>query len=134
MFTRHKATAPQRQRAGLTSVCLLAHGDVAADCLAVTWVDVAPGGRQPLHNHPEVQVYIVTSGTGTMQVGDRSVEVSPGQFVYVPSGAFHGITNTGDGILTCVTAATPAFDFTEAYDRGQLTHKAFANQRPPTNA
>ena len=134
MFTSHKDTAPRRERDRLTSICLLARGDVAADTLAVTWVDVVPGGRQPLHNHPEVQVYIIVAGTGRMQVGDREVEVSPGQLVHVPSGAFHGITNTGDGVLTYVTAATPAFDYTEAYDRGQLTQGAYKSQLHGTNA
>lgn len=52
MFTRHKDTAPKRSREKLTSICLLARGDVADDKLAVTWVDVAPGGRQIPHNHP----------------------------------------------------------------------------------
>ena len=48
MFTRHKDTAPQRLREKLTSIWLLAKGDVPDDKLAVTWVDVAPGGRQTL--------------------------------------------------------------------------------------
>ena len=125
MFTRHKDTAPRREREKLTSIGLLARGEAAGDQLAATWVDVAPGGRQIPHDHPEVQIYIIVSGRGRMRVGDEWQEVSAGELVHVPSGLKHGIENTGDGVLTYVTAATPAFDYAEAYDRGQLQPDAY---------
>ena len=125
MFTRHIDTAPKRPREKLTSICLLARGDVADDKLAATWVDVAPGGRQIPHNHPEVQIYIIINGRGRMLVGEEKKEVSAGELVYVPSGLMHGIENIGEGTLSYVSAATPAFDYTEAYDRGQLRDAAY---------
>jgi len=125
MFTRHKDTAPKRLREKLTSICLLARGDVAGDQLAVTWVDVEVGGRQIPHNHPEVQVYIIVAGRGRMQVGDEQKEVSAGELIYVSSGWMHGIENIDEGILSYVSAANPAFDYTEAYDRGQLVGDAY---------
>jgi mannose-6-phosphate isomerase-like protein (cupin superfamily) len=126
MFTRHKDTAPKRPREKLTSICLLARGDVADDKLAVTWVDVAPGGRQIAHNHPEVQIYVIVAGRGRMLVGEEQKEVSAGELIYVPSGLMHGIENLGEDILSYVSAANPAFDYTEAYDRGQLVSDAYA--------
>jgi mannose-6-phosphate isomerase-like protein (cupin superfamily) len=126
MFTRHKDTAPKRPREKLTSLCLLARGDVADDKLAVTWVDVAVGGRQIPHNHPEVQVYVIVAGSGRMLVGEEQKEVRAGELIYVPSGFIHGIENIGDTTLTYISAATPAFDYTEAYDRGQLVRDAYA--------
>ena len=125
MFTRHKDTAPKREREKLTSICLLARGDVPGDQLAVTWVDVAPGGRQIAHHHPEVQVYVIVAGTGRMLVGEEKKEVRAGELVYVPSGLMHGIENIGPGVLSYVSAANPAYDYAAAYDRGQLTREAY---------
>ena len=125
MFVRHKDSAAKRLREGLTSICLLARGDVPGDQLAVTWVDVEPGGRQIPHHHPEVQVYVIVRGLGRMRVGDAERDVSAGDLIHVPSGEWHGITNTGDTVLSYVSAATPAFDYTLAYDRGLLTEEAY---------
>jgi mannose-6-phosphate isomerase-like protein (cupin superfamily) len=125
MFTRHKDTAPKRRREKLTSICLLARGDVSDDKLAVTWVDVAPGGRQIPHNHPELQVYVIVAGSGRMLVGDEQKDLSAGELVYVPSGVMHGIENIGEHTLSYVSAANPAFDYTEAYDRGQLVSESY---------
>ncbi len=129
MFTRHIKSAPKRPREKLTSICLLARGDVPDDRLAVTWVDVAPGGLQIPHNHPEVQVYVIVSGTGRMLVGEETKEVSAGELIYVPSGLMHGIENLGESTLSYVSAANPAFDYTEAYDRGQLTGAAYERKQ-----
>jgi mannose-6-phosphate isomerase-like protein (cupin superfamily)/GNAT superfamily N-acetyltransferase len=125
MFTRHIDTAPKRRREKLTSICLLTRGDVADDKLAVTWVDVASGGRQIPHNHPEVQVYVIVAGRGRMLVGEEQKEVSAGELVYVPSGVMHGIENIGEDTLSYISAANPAFDYIEAYDRGQLVGESY---------
>ncbi|MGH7990825.1 MAG: cupin domain-containing protein [Limisphaerales bacterium] len=128
MFFRHKDTAPKRLREKLTSICLLARGDVADDKLAVTWVEVAPGGRQIPHNHHEVQVYVIVTGRGRMLVGEEQKEVSAGELVHIPSGLMHGIENIGENTLSYISAANPAFDYTEAYDRGQLVSGAYAKK------
>jgi mannose-6-phosphate isomerase-like protein (cupin superfamily) len=125
LFTRHKDAAPRREREKLTSIGLLARGDVAGDKLAATWVDVAPGGRQIPHDHPEVQLYIIVAGGGRMRIGDEAKDVTAGELIHVPSGVKHGIENTGADVLSYVTAATPAFDYSEAYDRGQLQSGAY---------
>ncbi len=88
--------------------------------LTATWVEVAPGSRQRLHDHPSDQVYVVTAGSGRMLVGEEEQEVRAGDLVYVPSGAVHGIENTSKGMLTYFSAATPALDAEAAYDTGQL--------------
>ena len=125
MFTRSKTTADRRDRSGLTSYFMLGRGDVSGDALAVTWVEVQPGARQRLHNHPEVQVYVLVAGQGRMTVGEETREVAAGDLVYIPSGLMHGIENTGTEVLQYVSAANPAFDLVEAYDRGQLTPDAY---------
>jgi mannose-6-phosphate isomerase-like protein (cupin superfamily) len=41
--------------------------------------------------------------------------------VFIPPNVEQGIVNTGDGPLTYVSAATPAFPVTDLYDAGQLS-------------
>jgi mannose-6-phosphate isomerase-like protein (cupin superfamily) len=126
MFVRNKEDADKRMRgAGLLSHFLLGSGDVDGDALAVTWVDIVPGARQRLHNHPQPQVYVIIQGTGLMHVAGESRQVRVGDLVFVPASAMHGIDNNGDTPLSYVSAATPAVDLTEAYDHGQLTPAAY---------
>ena len=126
MFVRSKADAEKRERSGLVSHFMLGRGDVDSDALAVTWVDVEPGAKQRLHNHPEVQVYIIVAGAGRMQVSDELREVKAGYLIFIPSSAFHGIENTGDTLLSYISAAHPAFESLQfAYDKGQLTPDAY---------
>jgi quercetin dioxygenase-like cupin family protein len=54
----------------------------------------------------------------------RSKDVTAGELIHIPSGAKHGIENNGTEMLSYVTAATPAFDYSQAYDRGQLLRDA----------
>lgn len=128
MFIRSKNTADKRERSGLTSFFMFGRGDAGEDQLAVTMVDIEPGAKQRLHNHPEVQVYVIIAGTGQMQVGDDTQTVNPGDLIYIPTNQMHGIENTGDSTLSYVSAATPAFDLEEAYDRGQLTPEAYQEE------
>lgn len=126
MFVRGKEEADKRLRgAGLLSHFLLGQGDVEGDPLAITWVDIAPGARQRLHNHPQPQVYIIVAGSGLMHVAGESRQVVAGELVYIPPNAMHGIDNNGDATLSYLSAATPAIDLTDAYDRGQLTPAAY---------
>ena len=120
MYTRSKEESPRRERSGLASHILLQRGDLPGVGLTATWVDVAPGSRQRPHGHPSEQVYVISAGRGRMLVGEEERQVGPGELVYVPPGAVHGIENTSEEVLTYISAATPALDAEAAYDRGQL--------------
>lgn len=123
MFVRSRAEAPRRERDGLVSHVLLQDGDVEDGDLTVTWVDVAPGSRQRLHDHDSEQVYVLVAGRGLMRVGAEEREVAAGDLVRVPSGAAHGIRNVSGEVLTYVSAATPAESVEAAYDTGQLRER-----------
>jgi len=125
MFVQRKQAAEKRKRSGLTSYFMFGRGDAGEDALAVTWVDVLPHSKQRLHNHPEVQVYVIIAGQGLMHVAGESQQVQAGDLVYIPSNAMHGIDNTGAATLSYVSAANPAFDLPFAYDKGQLTPAAY---------
>lgn len=120
MIVHNKERCPRRERSGLVSRILLQQGDLLDLRLMTTWVDVAPGSRQRLHNHPSEQVYVITAGRGTMAVGDERQEVAGGDLVYVPPNIIHGIENSSKEVLTYISAATLAMDAEAAYDTGQL--------------
>jgi mannose-6-phosphate isomerase-like protein (cupin superfamily) len=120
MYQRSKNDVSRRVRSGLTSHFLLDRNSGVATRLAVTWVEVEPGAAQIPHHHAPEQVYVIVQGTGKMQVGDETQPVSAGDLVFIPPDVVHGLVNTGPDLLVYVSAATPPFDLTEAYDRGQL--------------
>ncbi|MBE2221942.1 MAG: cupin domain-containing protein [Anaerolineae bacterium] len=125
MFTSSKTNAQKRERNGLTSYFLLDRRSVVKPNLAVTWVTVAVGSRQISHHHEPEQVYVIVQGKGEMQVGAETQLLQAGDLVYIPSNFEHGIVNTGNEELTYISAATPPFDLTEAYDRGQLKAESY---------
>ncbi len=120
MLTANISTAPRREVNGLVSRVLLQAGDPGASALTVTWVQVAAGAHQAMHEHSPEQVYVVLSGGGRMRIGHEEQDLGPGEMALVPSGESHGITNTGEGPLVYVSAATPAFRVTDLYDSGGL--------------
>ena len=60
-------------------------------------LDGDPSVAVPEHTHPGiVEALWFADGQGTMRVGDRSVEIGPGTFVYVPPDTVHGFVPTGE--------------------------------------
>jgi mannose-6-phosphate isomerase-like protein (cupin superfamily) len=125
MYTCAKSTAEKRPRKGMVSRFLLDTYAVPESPLAVTWVDVEPGGRQLLHHHPETQVYVIVQGSGLMHVGGEIQPVQAGDLIYIPSNAEHGIENNTAEPLSYVSAATPAMNLRAAYDQGPHTPDAY---------
>jgi mannose-6-phosphate isomerase-like protein (cupin superfamily) len=121
VYVSDLSTAPKRELEGLVSHILLEEGDAPGGELSITWVEVEPGGEQKPHSHVPQQVYVITRGIGRMRVGDEERDVREGQMVFIPPETEHGIVNTGETVLTYVSAATPAFPVTDLYDAGQLS-------------
>lgn len=63
-------------------------------CMGVA--TLAPeGGQVPWHNHEQEEVYVILDGAGEMCVGEEKKTLRAGQAVYIPSGEYHQLTNTG---------------------------------------
>jgi mannose-6-phosphate isomerase-like protein (cupin superfamily) len=120
MFVQNRLAAPSRQRAGLVSRILLQKGDIQDTGITVTWVEVAMGSQQQPHQHEPEQVYVLITGKGQMSVGNEVQEVVAGDLVYIPPHTLHSIKNTGNEILSYVSATAAAFDFKTFYDEGKL--------------
>ncbi len=121
MHVQRREMAPQREGEGLISSILLQKGDFPGCGLAVTWVEVRPGGKQKLHSHEPQQAYVIVKGRGRMKVGDDQRNVEEGDLIYLPAGVMHGIENSSDEVLEYVSAATPALDLSGLYDAGPLS-------------
>ena len=77
----------------LQTLMFLAHGTV-------------PCGEKLLgHVDPMEEIYIISAGSGLMQVGEDIKEVKAGDAIHIPIGDFHELTNTGDEKLQVLVVA-----------------------------
>jgi len=82
---------------------------------------IAPGAPgAPLHRHSSAEALYVLEGQLEFQIGDRKMELGPGSFVHVPSGAWEFYRNIGKTparILTVWTDPNLHKFFAEAFER-----------------
>lgn len=58
---------------------------------------VGPGGNSAVLSYPaEEQIYFVEEGSGTLLYGDEKAPLRKGDFVYLPVGVRHGISNSSN--------------------------------------
>ena len=63
---------------------------------------IPPGRRHvaELHIHPDAEeLVVVTRGRGVATIAGQSHEIAAGDVLYIPAGAEHEITSTGDDLL-----------------------------------
>lgn len=85
------------------------------------------------HKHPHESLLYVVSGRGRMQVNRSSVEVEPGDLVFVPRWATHQSHNTGDAELTIL--AVTDYGLTEkTYVGNQLRATRLKGTQAPREA
>jgi quercetin dioxygenase-like cupin family protein len=108
MRIQSKNNSPRYRRDGIVSYLLVSAG-TGAENIAVTLVEMEPGGIQALHSHAPEQTYTILEGTGVMTVGSERKTVEPGDCIYYPSQELHGLENTGGSVLRYLSAASPSF-------------------------
>lgn len=70
---------------------------------------LAPGAEQTLHTHEgQDKFYHVLEGRGRFTVGEEAREAGPGEVVWAPSGAVHGVQNVGKERLVLLVGIAPA--------------------------
>ena len=83
-------------------------GDDTGGGLAVAELTIAPDRMVPLHvHHREEETFLVTAGHLTFEVGERTIEAAPGDFVVGPRGIPHRFTAGPQG-ATVLLILTPA--------------------------
>lgn len=109
MKIMHRNTAPRYQRDQITSYLLVSEKTCGAQKLAITLVEMEPGGFQHLHTHEPEQMYYILDGQGLMTVNGEERAVQAGDCIFFSSFTEHGLKNTGEGVLRYLSAASPSF-------------------------
>jgi len=106
-----KETAPRYMREeGISSYLLASPRTSDAEYLTTSVVEIRPDGEQRIHSHTPEQIYYILEGSGIMTVADETAQVGPGDCIFIPSGAPHGLKNDGKVLLRYFSAAAPSFD------------------------
>ena len=93
-------------------------GELGSRNMSVTWLEVPSGIDQELNSHEEAeQIYIVTSGQGTMTVAGDTQEIAEGDLVLVPPATDHSIANGNSSDLCCVSVQSPPVTSSEVFGR-----------------
>jgi quercetin dioxygenase-like cupin family protein len=72
-------------------------------------VCVAPGGGPAPHVHSrEDESFYLQQGTLTLQLGDKPLQASAGDFIHIPRGTVHSFKNVGVENAKMLMVATPA--------------------------
>jgi mannose-6-phosphate isomerase-like protein (cupin superfamily) len=66
------------------------------------------GGATDEHYHPiSEELYFFLAGTARMRLGDKQLEVGPGDCVLIAPGVVHKLVNTGDEPLRLLCCCSP---------------------------
>ena len=118
MLVRRLAEAPVEEWHKLRTHVLMDAGELGSRNMSVTWIEVPPGIDQGLHSHEESeQVYVISSGSGTMTVAGDTQAVTAGDLVMVPPATDHSIANHGTEDFALVSVQSPAVSVEELHER-----------------
>ena len=59
------------------------------------------------HIDPMEEIYFIARGEGEMTVDGETRRVGPGDAVWIPAGASHALSNTGDELILILVVASP---------------------------
>ena len=83
---------------------------------SVAEATVSPGAETEEHYHSvSEEIYLFTSGSGTMKLGDEESEVSAGDTVVIPPGTPHKLWNTGREPLKLLCCCAPAYTHEDTF-------------------
>lgn len=73
------------------------------------WYSVPPGSSSPTDRHPERELSIVVSGSGTVEAGGECAEVAQGDAFLIEADEDHRVQNgSGEPLLVFTTYWIPA--------------------------
>jgi mannose-6-phosphate isomerase-like protein (cupin superfamily) len=90
-----------------TRVMIGQNGSIPGEGFCQGYVEIHPGGSIPLHNHETVESYTILQGTGLMRIEEESMEMKPGDFVFIEKNKHHSLENTGNTELCMMFVYAP---------------------------
>jgi len=89
---------------------LVDRANTAISSVSLAHATVAAGTETVWHRlNGTDEIYFILSGHGRVWVGDESLEVGPGDTVWIPAGVGQKIRNLGLAPLTFLCACGPAY-------------------------
>jgi mannose-6-phosphate isomerase-like protein (cupin superfamily) len=77
---------------------------------------VPPGTETEEHYHEVAEeIYLFTSGSGRMKLGDEVADVSAGDTIVIPPGTLHKLWNTGTEPLKLLCCCSPPYSHGDTY-------------------
>ena len=100
--------------------------------LVVMDVTLDPGGGHDFHRHPDQEeMIIVKEGRITQFLERESMELGPGDSVFVPTGTVHASFNDGLGTARLTVVLGPAVNEETGYDLEEVAdQEPWASLRP----
>jgi catechol-2,3-dioxygenase/quercetin dioxygenase-like cupin family protein len=93
----------------IDQITFLITGEQTGGAFFMAEVTVPPGsGNRPHIHDREEESFYLQQGTLTIQVGDKTLNASPGDFVQLPRGVVHCFQNTGNVDAKFLVIAAPA--------------------------
>ena len=69
-----------------------------------------PGQATERHHHrASEEIYLVTKGSGSLEIEGETRRVRPGDAVLIPPGAWHALENDGTSELTILCMCSPPY-------------------------
>jgi quercetin dioxygenase-like cupin family protein len=84
-------------------------GEETGGAFFLAEITVPPGGGPPPHvHHREDESFYLQQGKLTIQVGNKTLNAAPGDFVHLPRGIAHSFRNTSQEQAKMLVTCTPA--------------------------
>ena len=75
-----------------------------------------PGQATERHHHRETEeIYLVTKGSGELEVDGEKRRVRPGDAILIPPGAWHTLKNDGTSELTILCMCAPPYSHDDTF-------------------
>jgi mannose-6-phosphate isomerase-like protein (cupin superfamily) len=76
--------------------------------LAEALLEPSQATERHYHERSE-EIYLVTKGSGELEIDGESIRVRPGDAILIPPGAWHTLENTGTSELTILCMCSPPY-------------------------
>jgi mannose-6-phosphate isomerase-like protein (cupin superfamily) len=75
-----------------------------------------PGQATERHHHRTTEeIYLVTKGSGSLEVDGETRRVRPGEAILIPPGAWHTLENDGTSELTILCLCAPPYSHDDTF-------------------
>ncbi|HET7572058.1 MAG TPA: cupin domain-containing protein [Gaiellaceae bacterium] len=75
-----------------------------------------PGQATERHYHrASEEIYVVTKGSGELEVDGQTRRVRPGDAILIPPGAWHSLENDGTSELTILCCCSPPYSHDDTF-------------------